>query len=247
MMKTAKQKNKNQAGFTLVELMIAITILGIVLVTIMATYQSQQTNRKIQSQVAEMQQNIRSAMIDLTRAIREAGSDAKFVSGAGISVATAGRIQLSRDIAGHPINPNEADGDIGDPLENLIYCLDPAVDTNAQQDGVPDAAQTATLCRNNINDGTNTFQPIAEGIERLEFNYLDENGITIPAPITSWSDINRIVAVQVSILARASAPDLTRRYLNTLTYTSAAGTVWGPFNDSFRRRISVTTIECRNS
>jgi len=131
-----------------------------------------------------------------------------------------------------------ADGD-----EDIIFSFDPAVDTDADPDGIPDTASAANFCRNDVN-GPNLFSPIAENIERVEFTYLDEDGNLIAAPITSQTNLNRIRAVQVTLLVRTSRQD--QKFLDTATYTTAAGTVWGPFNDSFRRRLSTTTIQCRN-
>ena len=79
----------------------------------------------------------------------------------------------------------------------------------------PDTEAVADFCRNDQN-GVGTFQAIAENVQRVEFNYLDADGATIPAPITSNADRNRIRSVQVSMLVRASRVGeglLQRRYL----------------------------------
>jgi type IV pilus assembly protein PilW len=191
-----------------------------------------------------MQQNIRAAMLTLTRDIREAGCDPREVAGARIVTAAPGQIRFTRDVAGHAVNPNNADGDVLDLNEDLIFGIDPAVDTDASPDGIPNTALVGNLTRNDVNDGTGIFQPIAQNIERLEFTYIDENGAVIAMPITSQADINRIRAVQVSILVRSADQDINFR--NSLTYTTASGAVWGPFNDTFRRRFIATTIKCRN-
>lgn len=233
----------NQSGFTLVEAMIALVITVVFLGSILATYTTQHKSQSVQKQVAEMQQNIRSAMLHMTRDIRQAGCDPRQISGAGITVATRGQIGFTMDIAGHAVNPNDGDGATDDANENIIFGLDPAVDTDLPPDGIPDAAATADFCRNDVN-GANIFQPIAENIEMVEFNYLDEDGVAIAAPITSQADRNRIRAVQISLLVRSSRQD--SKLLNTATYTTAGGTVWDPPDDGFRRRIEMTTIQCRN-
>ena len=232
-----------QAGFTLIELMIAIAITAFVLAAIFATYTTQQKSQVVQDQVADMQQNIRAAMVMMARDIREAGCDPTQKSGAGIVTADVGQIRITRDIAGNPVNPNQEDGDVSDANEDIVFGFNPAVDTDAIPDGVPDTALVADLCRNDVN-ATNIFNPIAQNIERVEFNYIDEDGAAIAAPITSQADLNRIRAVQISLLVRSSRQD--PKFLNNTAYTTAGGTVWGPFNDSFRRRLSVTTIQCRN-
>ncbi len=223
--------------------MIAVAIATFVLTATFATYSTQQKTQVIQDQVVEMQQNIRAAMLLMTRDIREAGCDPTQTAGAGIVTAATGQLRMTRDIAGHAVNPNQEDGDVTDANEDIIFGFDPTVDTDADPDGIPDTEAVANFCRNDAN-GAAAFQAIAENIERVEFNYIDEDGNTIAAPITSQADRNRIRAVQVSMLARSSRQD--PKFLDTATYTTAAGTVWGPFNDSFRRRLSAATIQCRN-
>jgi prepilin-type N-terminal cleavage/methylation domain-containing protein len=60
-------------GFTLIELMIAMVIAGIVLAAIYQAYRSQQKAYVTQQMVIEMQQNARSAMTLMKREIRMAG------------------------------------------------------------------------------------------------------------------------------------------------------------------------------
>lgn len=246
-MKTTKnieQKLRMQSGFSLVELMLATAITVFVMASAYAVHSVNQKSQVVQDEVTVLQQNLRAAMLTLTRDIREAGCDPKEVSGASIVTATPGQIRFTRDISGHAVNPNSADGDVLDLNEDLIFGIDPAVDTDADPDGIPDAALVGNLTRNDVNDGTGIFQPIAQNIERLEFTYLDEDGGAIAMPITSQADINRIRAVQVSLLVRSADQD--QHFLNASTYTTASGTVWGPFNDTFRRRFIATTIKCRN-
>ena len=238
------QQTRAQSGFTLIEMMIALAVIAIILAATYTTHSIQQKSQRVQDQVAVVQQNLRAALIIMTRDIREAGCDPKEVSGANIVAATAGQIRFTRDISGHAVSPNDGDGDTLDLNEDIIFAIDPAVDTDANPDGIPDAALVGNLTRNDVNDGTGTWQPIAQNIERLEFAYLDDTGNLIATPIITQSEINRIRAVQVSMLVRAVQPD--QNFRDATTYTTAAGTVWGPFNDNFRRRFAATTIQCRN-
>jgi prepilin-type N-terminal cleavage/methylation domain-containing protein len=64
---------KNEPGFTLIEIMIALAIAGILLVSIYNLYISQSRTYTVQEQVSEMQQNARVAMNIISRDIRMAG------------------------------------------------------------------------------------------------------------------------------------------------------------------------------
>ncbi|RJX28227.1 MAG: prepilin-type N-terminal cleavage/methylation domain-containing protein [Desulfurivibrio sp.] len=80
-------------------------------------------------------------------------------------------------------------------------------------------------------------QPLAQNIEGLEFVYLDEdNAVT--------ADADEIRSVVISILARAGQAD--RAFVNSKGYQAFSGTIWGPYDDNFRRRLLMQRIQCRN-
>ncbi len=64
---------KSSAGFSLVEMVVATAILGIIVSSALFLYLTQQKQWLIQEQVAEMQQNVRVSMDELTRNLRMAG------------------------------------------------------------------------------------------------------------------------------------------------------------------------------
>jgi len=66
-------KNINNRGFTLIELMIAMAVASILLVSISQVYQTQQKAFTTQQLVVEMQQNARSAITLMKRETRMAG------------------------------------------------------------------------------------------------------------------------------------------------------------------------------
>jgi type IV pilus assembly protein PilW len=224
---------KTSNGFTLVELMVTMAISGFIVAAIYSAYISQQRTYLAQEQVAEMQQNIRAAIDMMAREIRMAGYDPTQSAGAGITAALAGQISFTQDTNG--------DGDTADSGEMIDFGFsladdalrDGVPDIDADGDGIPDAVSL----RRQINAGG--YQAIAENIQGIEFMYLDSaNAVTaVPADIRF---------VQISILARAGRPD--PNFTNTATYTSASGaTTWGsPYGDNFRRRLLITTVQCRN-
>jgi len=73
-----------QNGFTLIEILIAMAIVGIVSAALFTSFQSQQKSYVIQEGVAAMQQNLRAGMEMMTQEIRMAGYDRQKIGGMGI-------------------------------------------------------------------------------------------------------------------------------------------------------------------
>ncbi len=164
-MNKTRHIKSNKNGFTLVELLIAMAISGIVAGAIFTAFQSQQKSYLIQEQVTEMQQNIRAAMDIMIRDIRMAGYDPTQSSGANISTNSTGiMIQVTMDI--------NSDDDCNDSNENITYGFSNANDANA--DGIADAG-AANLGRK---VGGGGFQPLAENIEAIGFAYASVDAST---------------------------------------------------------------------
>ncbi len=210
-------KHFENYGFTLVELMITVTISGFIIAAIYSAYIAQQRTYLAQEQVAQMQQNIRAALDIMTREIRMAGYNPTSGAGGGITTANSGLLSFTQD--------TNSDSDFSDSEENLTYSLYVATD------GIQ------KLGRRDNNDAVPTFQAVAENFEALEFRYLDSANAVTAVPADTRS-------VQISILARAGLGD--QNFTNTMAYTTASGVNWGPFNDNFRRRLLITTVQCRN-
>jgi prepilin-type N-terminal cleavage/methylation domain-containing protein len=93
-----KIKNK---GFSLIELLVTVAVLSIVSgAAISMMYQSQFVYTE-QSQMAETSQNIRSAMDQVIRVVRQAGSDPlEMIAAPAITVLGDGYVQVSSDLTG---------------------------------------------------------------------------------------------------------------------------------------------------
>ncbi len=222
---------KSSGGFTLVEIMLALLISGIIMVAVITVFISQQRTYLAQEQVVEMQQNIRAALNMMEREIRMAGYNPKGGAGAGITTASAGQLSFTQDL-------NE-DGDFGDAGEAVDFGFNE--DDDGNRDGIPDGNnQPAASLRRQIHGpgGAGGYQEIAENIQLIEFRYLNAAG----DPTATLADIR---TVQISILARAGEKDL--HFTNTMTYKTASGATWDPQpDDHFRRRMLITTVQCRN-
>lgn len=256
-----------KAGFTLVEMLMAVAISGILVAAVYSAYVIQQKSYVVQEQVAETQQNLRAAMIRLLSEIRQAGCDPLGTASAGIVQATAISLQFTADIGGNAINPNMADGLIGAPAtnEDITFGMSSANDANGN--GIADGGAAGADWRVPGSLGRDTgggLQPAAELIDAVEFNYILADGTstngsgtaTATQANTAIANPGDIRAVQVSLLARGARPDPDGKFFDSSTYTTAAGTVWIPgdtngdgvrdFTDNFRRRFVIVTIQLRN-
>ncbi|PXF58740.1 MAG: prepilin-type cleavage/methylation domain-containing protein [Deltaproteobacteria bacterium] len=157
-------KSSKSNGFTLVELLVAMVITGIVSAAIFSTFLFQQKSYLIQEQVAEMQQNLRAAMNMTVRDIRMAGYDPDRTSQTGFVAATGNSTSYTL------ISDN-------DTLKTITYSL---YDSSA--DGDNDIGRK-------IDAGYN--QPIAENIENMEFYYTleDTTQTLIPADLNNIRNV----------------------------------------------------------
>ena len=140
-------KNKKN-GFTLVELLIAMTIGLIILTALSSTFLMQRKIYDVQEQIVEMVQTARAAMDMMTREIRMAGYDPTGTGFAGIPYSSS-QLQIVADLDGN--------GNTTDSNENITYTYDAA---NLQID-------------RNTGSGD---QPFSENIQLFTFDYLDSAG-----------------------------------------------------------------------
>lgn len=224
-----KNKLKTNEGFTLVELLIAMAVGGIVMAAVMTSFLSQHNVYLAQDEVVEMQQNARVAMDMLVRDIQSAGYNPNSLTGAGITTAlitaagVAPTLTFTRD-------------DGAGSLETIEYSLFDAYATSTppSNDGlIDDLARQVTT----TSGTTAGRQVIAENISQLEFRYLKDDG-------TPTNDLALIRSIQASMLVQAAHPD-TKSPLPSRTYTTPSGANWAS-TAGFRSRYFTTTIQCRN-
>ena len=173
-----KREEIHAQGFTLIELMLAIAIAGIVMASFYSVYISQQSSYLRQEEVASMHQNIRSAMYYMGREIRMAGLDPTGQAGAGIVKNDSDLIQFTEDIQGQD-KEDPPDGVIGPTEENITFSL-----TDNDGDGDMDLVREAGYGK----------RLIAENIKSLLFDYLDGTG-------TPTATLSAIRFVQITLKA----------------------------------------------
>ncbi len=232
----------NRSGFTLVELLISMTLVALVMTAVYSTYQSQQKTYVVQNQMAAMQQNARAAMFYMERELRMAGCDPTGNADARVETAAADTIQLTMDITGGESDgkDNDSDGTVDEAAEDIYP---DGLTTGTDED------ITYSLNDNDLDGDTDLERTdngvtrlIAENIDVLDFVYLDKDSAVLAVPVADLSDIR---AVQITVVARTSQID--NDYTNSLAYKNKQGTtILAAQNDSFRRILLTTHIKCRN-
>jgi len=224
----------SEKGVTLLELMIAIAIAGILSAAVFTVYEAQVRTHIAQEVTLELQQDIRSALLFMTREIRTAGSDPLDDAGAGIEVANADEFHFTRDIVGD-IDTGQYDGKLDDDIENVRYFINA---DNMLQREIGDAGDSVTLLNN---------------VDALNFVYLE----TIEPGVNSLNDglanvaadnFDRIRYVQLTIVAHSGQSDrgLLRRYRDTGSYENQWEEEIYKADDTSRRMRMTTTIALRN-
>ena len=223
-----KCRHSNQ-GFTIVELLVAMVVALLAMEAIYLTFLNQHRSYRIQEETAEMQQNLRSAMLYLEREIRMAGCDPIGIADARIIKAERTLIKFTEDVRGNG-SGSDPDGNTDDPNENITYSL-----------------KGKNLVKNT--GGGNHV--VAQNIDAIDFVYLDGsspphvlNDPLIDGDVPA-DKINQIRSLEITIVARTSNPLLP--YKNSIAYHNRQGTtILPPQNDHVTRRCLTTRIKCRN-
>lgn len=255
-----KKRNKGNlgSGFSLVELLVAMAITGVVMVVVFKVYTTQQDSYVLQEQVAEMQQNGRTAKYVMTREIRMAGYDPTGLAGAGFISAGGNIIHFTMDIT------NE-DGSI-DPGDDITYSLsadkelmrndgtnNQAVVENVEAVGFAYAFDADDNGSIDTSAGGNIIWAIDSDVTDADSQldtYLDTNDDGIislddnatGAALASPVPLDKVRAVRMWILARTGRED--KAFADTTTYVVADQRVTA--SDGSRHHLLTTTVKCRN-
>jgi type IV pilus assembly protein PilW len=254
-------KNMGKNGFSLIELLIAMAITGIVMVAIVSTYMLQVRSKNTQEALTDMNQTVRAALEVMTHEIRMAGLNPTGDAGAGITTARAGELIFSFDRRSNVgvVAENAPDGDCCDPNEQVRYYLTND-DAGGGGDGVNNAIADGVECHLGretgagliaglgCGGGRSGLQPLARDVDVLNFVYLDDTGTVIPAPVAA-NRLDDIRTIEVTIVARAGTESQGFLFGHTdmNAYNNLQGVEILPAQgDGFRRLQLSTTIACRN-
>lgn len=256
---------KNNSGFTLVEILVALSIDFVILAGIYAAFYSQQKSHVKEQQVVDAQQNVRGAAAFMTREIRLAGMDRGSLAVAGIQTAGPHSVEFT-------LNRNQ-DDDQPDVYENIQYGFSSTADADAN--GIADAGSGP------ITRFWDTNAPIADNIHAIAFAYafdidrdgeldfadaapfngqldpgeeiwaydspdlatvgLDTNNAT-GAALPGAVSLDRIRAVRIWILARTRNP--LREAARTKNFVVGDKNI--NITDSYQYRLLTATVKCRN-
>jgi type IV pilus assembly protein PilW len=263
---------KNNKGFTLIEILVALVIDFVVLAGIYTAFYSQQKSHVKEQQVVDAQQNVRGAAEFMVREIRLAGMERP---GAGI----AGILTAGRDSINFTLDRDPQDDDVTDPYENIRFGFPAAADPDS--DGII-ANGAAPITRYSSTVVPIEEDIIADNIHAIAFAYAFDNDLdgeldfVDAAPFNGQLDpgeeiwayddpdvaavgldtnsatenllpapvsLDRIRAVRIWILAR------TRNQLReapTIKNFMVGGRNIPTLTDSYQYRLLTATVKCRN-
>ena len=181
-------------GFTLLEVVIAIAITGIVLGAIYGVFASANKSYFTQDSVADTQQRARIALDFMVRDIRLAGLDPSGNAAAGIEEATATKIRFTADNSMNGVIENANRERLTyEYAGNDLYIYEGA------DLGSPPPVPPAT-------------EILIDNVSALSFTYRDADGVAIALPVSA-SDLANIRTVDISITCQGkdyNRKDITR-------------------------------------
>ena len=253
---------KDNEGFTIIELLMAMMTGIVVLSGIYAAYNSQQKIHAKEQMVVDAQQEVRSAAFFMIREMRLAGMDEKGTAGAGFLSAGPHSIQFTVDL--------DDDGDVTDPDENVAYGFSAGADADANGFADDGAApiKRFTVGNDDIAEDIHAigFAYAFDDDEDGDLDFVDSNGNALldvgeeiwaydsdadgsldwdndaGALLPSAVGYDKIRAVRIWLLARTRRP--LRGYSGSKNFIVGDKVV--NVNDNYQYRLLTTTVKCRN-
>jgi type IV pilus assembly protein PilW len=269
-MERAKHNNGSlRNGFSLVELLVAMAIAGVVMAAVFKIYTTQQDSYVLQEQVAEMQQNRRAAKYVMTREIRMAGYDPTGLAGAGFISAGGNSIHFTMDITGedgiitvpgdditYSVSADQElmrnDGANNQPVVENVEAVGFAYAFDADDDGSIDTSAGGNIIWAIDSDVTDTNDRLDVNLDGNDDGTIDASddttgdglidGSDAGTTLASPVDLDKIRAVRIWIIAKTGNPDRNHTSANTFVVGNTIITT----NDSNRRQLLATTVKCRN-
>ncbi len=206
----------SQQGFTLVELLIAMVILGVVLTGVVRMFSNTSRYNSSQEMLVDLTQDLRAVKQLMTQELREAGCNPETQGSYGFQLnasdsydTDSNSIHFTRDIGDGIGSIPEPDGDADDPNEDISYHR-----TNDNCSVVAGAVMAAGNnnkgCLRRRDHSGVVDEPVMPNVTEFQLRYFDENDTDITAGLISKGDLEKIRTVSVLIRAEVEYPDRVR-------------------------------------
>jgi type IV pilus assembly protein PilW len=255
-----KKINKmNLHGFSLVELLVAMAMTGVVMAAVFKVYKTQQDSYLAQEQVAEMQQNSRRAKYIMAREIRMAGYDPTAAGAVfGFVSAYGDKINITMDISFEDgaitvpgdditysvsdckLKRNEGNGD--QVVVENIEAVGFAYGFDEDEDGEIETSEAGNTIWAIDSDPMDTDKRLNRYLDTNDDGIISVEDDAAGAELTTPVPLDRIRAVKIWILARTGRPD--KNFFSSSTYALSDQRVL--CKDGHRRYLLTTTVKCRN-
>ena len=156
---------KSTAGFTLIEMMVAITLGMIVIAGATGTFTAQTRQNAAEEQISQMNQNVRGALDMIIRDLMQAGYKAP---GGGVTGVTYSTSQL---LIQADLNANGSIDTSSTSLEYIVYIFDSANQRITRQLGTAGSAEVLaeniTACTFSYKDASNAATTTSSSIRKM--------------------------------------------------------------------------------
>ena len=246
---------RRQLGFTLIELMIAVTIGLLLTVVVAKLFVGSRATYQTTDEISRMQENIRFAFELMSRTVHQAAYRSSPNSFAN-QVFTGGTIALTGTDGGgttadsFTVRYQGSGNGIGTADGSVVDCLGREIDagvmsTNTFTIAAGANGANALFCNTGAVGGA---VEVASDVDNMQVLYGEDTNADLVAdryvPAGNVSNFDNVVAVRLALLFRTTNVGASMM-TDTSTY-DLNGTSVGPFNDTRIRRIVTMNINMRN-
>lgn len=257
-----RQQNRHQQGFTLVEIMVAMTISLLLLAGVMQIFLGSKVTYQLQNSIGRLQENVRFSMDIMTQNIGMAGytTDDMPLPSVFNAAGTAENVTANATL-GFSVGASTASDTISINYKAATDCLGNATGGIATDTYfIGGTTGNSLMCTGNGAGGATDV--LADGVENMqilygidtEYDTYDSNKVFRPIGdgmanifvtadnVTNWSAVKSVrIALLVSTVQSAGSS------VDNNTYTLLNTPPLGPFGDTLMRRVFTRTIPMRNS